>query len=183
MPLQKTSMRLFLAIPLTDDLVTGIASLLETQKLPARVRIVARSLWHVSLVFLGDVAETDLDMIVSVCSRHTRCPGTLTVSELATFPNGNPRLLVTGGSAEPKEAWSSFVENLRVDMLPFAPAQDRKPWIPHITVGRGPKDTLLPRWSVPAGPWTWQPGGFSLMKSELGPEGPAYESLHDFFFV
>ena len=142
-----------------------------------------RELWHVSLVFLGDVAETDLDMIAVACGRHATCPGTLTVSELATFPNGNPRLLVAGGTAEPKEAWMRFIEDLRVDMLPFAPTLDRKPWIPHITVGRGPKDTLLPRWSAPAGPWTWQPGGFSLMQSDLGSDGPTYTSLHDFSFV
>ncbi len=176
-------MRCFLSIPLPDGLIRGLAASLETQKLPSRVRIVGRELWHVSLVFLGDVAETDLDMIAVACGRHATCPGTLTVSELATFPNGNPRLLVAGGTAEPKEAWMRFIEDLRVDMLPFAPTLDRKPWIPHITVCRGPKDTLLPRWSAPAGPWTWQPGGFSLMQSDLGSDGPTYTSLHDFSFV
>ncbi|HWQ99361.1 MAG TPA: RNA 2',3'-cyclic phosphodiesterase [Candidatus Methylomirabilis sp.] len=176
-------MRCFLSIPIPDDIVRGITSLLETQELPSRVRVIGRDLWHVSLVFLGDIAETDLDIISVACSRHSVCPGTLTVRELTTFPNGNPRLLVAGGSANPKQAWTDFIEDLRVDMMPYAPALDRKPWIPHITVGRGPKDTLLPRWSVPAGTWTWQPGGFSLMQSALGPDGPTYTRLHEFPFV
>lgn len=176
-------MRCFLSIPLPADVETGIASLLESEKLPSRVRIVERGLWHVSLVFLGDIAETDLDMIASVCVRHGKAPGTLTMNEIRTFPNGNPRLLVAAGTADSERAWADFVENLRVDMLPFAPALDRKPWIPHVTVGRGPKDTLLPRWSAPAGPWTWQPGGFSLMQSVLGSDGPTYANLHGFPFV
>src|SRR3989338_441037 len=175
-------MRLFLALPLPDELRSGLITSLERADLP-RGRIVRSDLWHITLAFLDDMPDLDVEPLVNTCHGFTDGPGTITIDRLETFPHGNPRLFVASGIAEPRQDWSTFVEGLRSAMLEFAPAIDRKPWSQHITLGRSGKDELLPMWKASVGPWTWQPGGFSLMKSTLAEDGPTYESLHDFFFV
>ena len=176
-------MRCFISIPLPPEVVSGLTERLQVQDYPPRIRIIPRDLWHVTLVFLGDITDTDEDLMVSACDQLTKRPGSLTMNALTTFPEGKPSLLVATGLGEPKDAWAKFVEDIRIALMPFCPTLDRKPWTPHITLGRGPKDSLLPRMSESAGPWTWKPEGFSLMQSTLGPEGPTYTTLHEFKFI
>lgn len=175
-------MRLFLALSLPQEPSDGLVAALDRADYP-RVRIVGRNLWHLTLAFLGDVPETDVDLIKNACAKFKTCPGTITIDSLETFPVGGPRILVGLGKEVPRDAWKTFIEDLRGEMLPFAPQIDRKPWRPHVTVGKGSKDVPLERWKLPVGPWTWKPEGFSLVKSTLNEEGSNYTKLHEFRFT
>lgn len=175
-------MSLFLAFTLPQELSNGLVEALDHAHYP-RVRIVGQHLWHVTLAFLGDVPETDADLIKNACAKFKTCPGTITIDSLETFPVGGPKLLVGLGKEVPRDAWKTFIEDVRGEMLPFAPQIDRKPWRPHVTVGRGSKDAVLERWKQPAGPWTWKPEGFSLVQGTLNEEGTSYAKLHEFRFT
>lgn len=174
-------MRLFLALSVPADIARGLAETLNRPDLP-RARVLNRSLWHITLAFLGDVPEVDLPLITNACEAFADCPGSITLSRLETFPRGGPHALVGLGTEHPREAWTAFISNLRDAMLSFAPGCDQKSWRPHVTVGRGPSKGILPVWGTDIGPWTWRPDGFMLMQSMLGPEGSTYKTLHVFPF-
>ncbi len=174
-------MRLFLALPLPQEASDGLVAALDRNNFP-KVRIMGRNLWHVTLAFIGDVPEVDVALIKNACEKFKTCPGTITIDSLETFPTGGAKMLVGLGKESPRDAWKTFIEDLRGEMLSFAPALDRKPWRPHVTVGRAGKDIVLDRWKMDVGPWTWKPEGFCLMESQLSEEGSNYTTLHEFRF-
>lgn len=174
-------MRLFLSLAVPKEVSDGLVAALDRADLP-RVRITPRNMWHVTLAFLGDVPEVDVDLINHACQKFQACPGSIMVDRLETFPSGGPRLLAGVGKESPRDAWNGFIEELRGDMLTFAPEIDRKPWRPHITVGKGPTEGVIPNWGIDIGPWTWKPDGFRLMESIQSPDH-LYRTLHEFPFT
>jgi 2'-5' RNA ligase len=172
-------MHLFLALPLPQDVSDGLVTSLDRADLP-RVRIIGRYGWHVILATLGDVPEVDVDLIIDACKKFTTAPGSIMIDRLEMFPSGGPKDLAGVGKESPREAWKTFIEDLRNAMLTFAPAIDRKPWRPHVVIGRGPKEGVLPVWGADVGPWTWTPERFSLVETVLTEEGTLYRALHEF---
>jgi len=175
-------MRLFLALKIPPHVSDGLVQALDTTKWP-RVRITPRHMWHVTLAFLGDVPEVDIDLIANACNKFQTSPGSITLDRLETFPHNGPRSLVGLCKEQSRDSWKTFIETLRGEMLTFAPDLERKPWRPHITVGRGGKEEMLPKWGEDIGPWTWTPDGFTLMESIFTEEAHTYRTIHEFPFT
>jgi 2'-5' RNA ligase len=175
-------MRCFIGLPLADDLRDEISRALIYADKPRDIRRIDENLWHVTMVFLGDVEPESIGEIVKICKRYYRSPGSITFDELATFPKHKPRMLVASGSAEPQALWNQCVNRIRRDLTSYAPDMDLKPWRPHITLARAGKDVILPKWRLRVGPWTWLPGGFTLYQSELTEHGPTYRVINEFPF-
>lgn len=175
-------MRLFLALPIPKDISQGLVMALDRADMP-RVRIVKRDLWHVNLAFIGDVPETDLDLIINAANQLTTCPGSITIDRLETYPTGGPRELVGLGKEDSRESWKAFIETVRGAMLPFAPQIDRSPWRPYIRVGNGPNEGVMAKWGTDIGPWNWKPEGFKLIQSVPDIDGTMYKTLHEFRFT
>lgn len=178
-------MRCFLALTLPDALRQQLALALEQAgDRPHNVRLVNERLWHVTLAFLGEVAEAAIEPVLKALTPETKRPGQLIFTQLESFPHRWPRLLVAHAQALPSLTWQRFVEEVREKVRPHCPNLDDKPWTGHVTLARAKRGETLSNWSSPIGPWTWQPAGFSLMQSTLGGlGGPIYRSLHDFTFL
>jgi 2'-5' RNA ligase len=177
------NMRCFLALPLNDELRDAISHALIDADKPRNLRRVDERLWHVTMVFLGEVEAGAIKDIVAACKRYYRRPGSITFGEFKTFPARKPRMLVAAGSAHPYALWSQCVNRVRKDLAPYAPNMDLKPWRPHMTLARSEKGIVLPAWRLRVGPWTWMPGGFTLYHSELSEHGPEHRVIHEFPFT
>jgi 2'-5' RNA ligase len=177
-------MRCFLGMPIPDELRDELSEVLINADKPRDMRRVDESLWHLTLVFLGEINPEDIRQIVRICNYYEQPFGSFTIDRLEAFPalKPNPKVIAANGNLQPIERWRRCVDKLRNELAPYAPDLDRKTWNAHITLARASGKTPLPKWSEPVGPWTWQPGGFSLMQSRLTEHGPIYRTIHEFPF-
>jgi 2'-5' RNA ligase len=178
-------MRCFLGIPLPDDLRDLLSEALIAADKPGNLRRVDESLWHLTLVFLGDVDPSTIRPIIRVCRLYNRPFGTFTFNRLEAFPalRPNPKLIAANGILQPIERWRRCVKKMRAELAEYAPNMDTKTWNAHVTLARsGSKTKSLPKWQVPVGPWTWEPDGFELIQSTITDQGPVYKTIHEFPF-
>lgn len=169
-------MRLFTAIELPPDLraaVAGYAAAARAAVPDGAIRWVAPENLHLTLIFLGSVAEEDLPERVRAVERGVAAAAPL-------------RLELEGSGRFTTAAWVGVVGDLEplgalVERLQGALGhRDDRPFHPHVTIGRfrdgrRARHVRLP----PVGPL----GGFEarevvLFRSETLPEGPRYTALH-----
>jgi 2'-5' RNA ligase len=175
--------RLFVAVlpdlPALDALDRAVGPLRE---LPGAPRWTARGLWHVTLAFLGEVAEPRLARLSAalgeVAAGHA--PLRLRIAGAGTYPpRGAPRVMyaeLTGDLAALQQLARAVRRAARSVGIPV----ERRPYAPHLTLGRWrPTDVAEPRHAEVlaghAGP-EFAVAEFWLVRSRLGPL-PQYERL------
>lgn len=173
--------RAFVALPLPDQ----VCDTLEAAQagLPAGRPVPPENL-HLTLVFLGEHPEPVIED-VHLALEDLRAPGfDLTIDGIGVFGGAVPRLLYASVAPEPALA------HLRRKVARAAREGGLTPeggrFTPHVTLARFPKDLsgedlqalqafLGRRTALAAGPFAVE--GFSLYRSHLGRNGPAYEEL------
>jgi 2'-5' RNA ligase len=174
-----------------DDLAGLVGNLGVGQpRGPGRsVRLAAAENWHITLAFLGEVAEPQLDEVRSALDRA--------VEHWRAGTPGVPELRIAGGGTFGRRRFTTLWAGLRGDVdalgavadavrgelrsarLPY----DNKPFRPHVTIAR-PGDRVSPEELAAdlaaldgyEGPG-WPVGDIRLMRSHLGPR-PTYEVMH-----
>lgn|SRR5579859_726433 len=137
-------MRLFIAVPLPQELTDRAAALLPAA-LPA-IRPVRPELMHVTLAFLGWTADEQLDRVVEAARVAARDQPAfdLVFSGAGRFPDrGKPRVvwLGIGGGREHLATLAGRVRaELRARELKF----DDRPFAPHLTLARVRPDATGP---------------------------------------
>jgi 2'-5' RNA ligase len=148
----------------------------------AGVRVTARSLWHVTLAFLGDVPEERLPRAVAAVDRAvSTAPGTtqLRLAGGGRFGRGRFTILWVGLDGDLLPLRKAATRALRSRRLPF----DDQKFHPHLTLAR-PGDKV-PREVVAADLAAldayrspqWTVDRLALYRSHQGPR-PSYEPLH-----
>ncbi len=183
------SFRAFVAIPLPDAVRERLGAIQDHLR-PARadVKWVDPGLMHVTLKFLGDLADAGRAVLEEGLRRVAAdaAPFDLAVGGLGTFPaSGSPRVVWAGVSAEAGRlaALAAAVEQA-ADAAGFPP--EGRPYSPHITLGRvkSPRNAhaLRPvldrRRTEAAG--AWRVDAFVLYRSDLSPRGPIYTEVGRF---
>jgi 2'-5' RNA ligase len=186
-------LRLFVAIALPDAWRRYLAdrqAALE-RLAPGYARWVAPALMHLTLVFLGEVPASVLPTIQDAVAAGTADQPSfpLSLGRLGHFGGGVPRVLWVEARAPGRQLdalHSALGEALAAHAVPF----DRKPLVPHLTLGRARRDAApaagralagrLPSLQAPPPPAPFSVGALSLMRSELSPRGPRYTSLGDY---
>jgi RNA 2',3'-cyclic 3'-phosphodiesterase len=181
-------MRCFVAIDLPPDVRDTLGAAAERLRAVAPradVRWTAVTAMHLTLAFLGEVAEERVtairDALVGVTSWTP--PIALVCGALGTFP----------GAARPRVVWAGIVDGLRelgllaagvadaLEPLGFAP--ERRPFRGHVTLGRvrSPRGfSPLARELDAAGRATfgrWTASHVVLYRSHLHRTGSVYEAL------
>lgn len=178
-------MRLFIGLPLPQDLKNSVleAWLPYTEKF--KFRAVPQELWHLTIAFLDDVPEAELPGLVELMEGALKKSpgGTWSFSQFETFPPKKPSNLIAHAEPQNYAAWKKFVDNLRDVISLLAPRVDRKPWQPHVTIGKAPKNMRLPVWNESIKPIAWQPESIALIQSKLTAQGPIYTHLHEFKLI
>ncbi|VBB42733.1 2'-5' RNA ligase [uncultured Desulfatiglans sp.] len=150
------------------------------------VRWVAPGNVHLTVVFLGQVRQGDLDAIGSaaavVC--HAFSPFRIALEGLGTF----------GGSRRPRVLWIGlagdidrmgvFRDALQDELQPFGIQRETRPFRPHLTLGRFRENArpgeALDRCLKERAGWTTPPAVLDelvLYRSDLRPGGAVYTRL------
>jgi 2'-5' RNA ligase len=172
-------------MPLPDELRDELSEALIASDKPRNLRRINESLWHLTLVFLGEIDPNNIKHIVRVCNYFKRGFGTFTFDRLESFPalDANPKMLVANGVLQPIEQWRRTIKKMRNELTDYAQNMQRRKWDAHVTLARvSSKTESLPKWQKSIEPWTWTPGGFQLVHSTLTEHGPIYKTIHEFPF-
>ncbi len=179
-------MRLFVALNLPEEerhKLHRATGLLRAAGLP--VRWVAEDALHLTLQFLGDVHEAQLEDISealeSVSERHQAL--TLELRGIGGFPNlRRPRVLWVGIEAQPEVLAVQRDVSEALLALRFTP--ESRPYAPHLTIGRvqeGARAAAFAGLDALAGRLGYHASvavpSVDLMRSHLQRSGARYERL------
>lgn len=144
---------------------------------------------HLTLKFLGNVAESDIQQIAlaleSVASALR--PFTLSVGGLGCFPNARRASVVWRGVDQGFNELSKAAAQVEHALELIGFARETRPYTPHITLARLRPPSDLRGWlptseqkeAVPP----FQVDQFHLIQSDLRPDGARYTSLRRFRFA
>lgn len=174
-------MRLFLGLPIPPELAQGLARLTRAIELP-KSRGTAPENIHLTLVFLGEVAEPTLPPIKHELSELTFAPMQLQLTSLNTFARAG----VLFAEVEPTRALLHLQANVAAAMtrcgFPSQTSQalEARPYHPHITLARFHGQLRLSqnqRTLPPSLQRTVHADTVNLYRSNTTPAGPHYQIL------
>lgn len=176
-------MRLFYAIFLPEEVRRA---LVEAQGQVARYKgwkEVAPHQLHLTLLFLGERPEEDLEDLTALGHRLGRRfpPFTARIRGTGYFPNeGTPRVWFAKAEGE---GFTPLAEALREGVAETLGeeallAGGDKPFKPHVTLAR--RKAPAPRVPPVVFGLEWPVSEFALVRSELRPKGPVYTILEKF---
>ena len=157
------------------------------QNLPSNrdFRLVGQEKIHLTLKFLGDVAEEDLDMIEKalqpVSSGHD--PFEVSTSGFGAFPSAKRANILWSGIEQGSEHLRTLAEEVENLLAPAGFERESRPYVPHLTLGRArSRRTRLdpPEPSPPTLRFTVS--GIDLVKSAPGKNGVTYSTLATYPF-
>jgi RNA 2',3'-cyclic 3'-phosphodiesterase len=125
-------MRLFIAIELPDEVKQILADL--RREMPG-VKWVPQEQLHLTLLFLGEVEEYQLEPVCRALEHIVSIPFSLTFSQPGRFPrSGTPRVLWFGVERQP--ALELLAQRVKAAALFCGIVVDERPFSPHITLAR-----------------------------------------------
>jgi RNA 2',3'-cyclic 3'-phosphodiesterase len=150
-------------------------------------RWVTPEMFHVTLAFLGDVPDTDLNNVCRAVADASKGfkPFTMNLQSLGAFPNPTrPRVVWVGLTGAGLETLGELQQAIvqAVGEAGYPPEDDR--FNPHLTIGylKTKKGENLDLDPLVAHYRMWSAGNFQVtgvvtFSSTLTPEGPAYMAL------
>ena len=164
-------MRAFIALEVSEGFADDIAGLARQLGAVVEGRFLPRSIYHLTLAFLGEVDEREISAsmaaIDAACADAAPIP--LRSDGLGKFGRPSDATLWLGITPVP----TLMREELARRNVPF----DDKPFKPHITLARRAR---IPKGSLPAlaFPEIGEASAVVLFKSTLSKEGATYKPLH-----
>jgi 2'-5' RNA ligase len=179
--------RSFLALKLPPEIKKTLSHILrEMKKTPLDVRWVKAGNIHITLVFLGNVPVGYVEPIgeaaEKVCQQYG--PFAISLRGAGVFSSRrNPRVLWAGMEGD-IDRMTCFRDVLQRHLKPFGIKQEKRPFRPHLTIGRfrkgarpgNPLDDLLTKYQDLTSP-VCALKELILFKSDLKPDGPVYSEL------
>ncbi|MDH5682943.1 MAG: RNA 2',3'-cyclic phosphodiesterase [candidate division WOR-3 bacterium] len=180
-------MRSFIAIEIPKGVRDGISKIIaDFKKSDYPVRWVANENLHLTLVFLGEVAEKFLDEVKEQLASVAKLvkPFEANLNGLGAFPSQrSPRVIWIGMDKGKNEVSDLQVKiEQALGTIGFKP-EDRK-FHPHLTIGRV-KGFIKDASKIFENNYTSPDlpvNSIVLFKSTLRPEGPIYEKIQEFYF-
>jgi RNA 2',3'-cyclic 3'-phosphodiesterase len=180
--------RTFVALPIPPDRAAKLGRL-QAQVAPdlPGARWVDPAHFHVTLAFLGDVANPDLDRVCRAVAEAAAgfAPLALRLDGLGAFPDPTrPRTVWAGVAGDDAEALSRLQKAIAASLrrAGYRPEDDR--FHPHVTLGRLKSGRDRPPDATPlvARHRGWSAGAFAAgevvtFASTLTPDGPEYTPL------
>lgn len=174
-------MRLFLGLPIPSELAQALTRLTQTIEISKARRTSPENI-HLTLVFLGEVAEPKLPRIEHELAEFNFAPLQLKLTGLNTFPRAGVLFV----EIEPTRALLHLQANVTAAMARcgFAPdssqGPEAHPYRPHITLARLRGQLHLnqnQRILQPAFQRSFSADTINLYRSNTTPAGPHYQIL------
>ncbi|NUM35164.1 MAG: RNA 2',3'-cyclic phosphodiesterase [Candidatus Brocadiae bacterium] len=182
--------RTFIAIPLDQEIKEKITQFQEELKkeIVKGIKWVEAESLHLTLKFLGDVEESQIDSISQAMNllldKHPVF--SFKISGLGIFPPHGLPNVIWAGITTAKDTLRSLSHSLDQEMQKFGVPLEGKEFSPHITLGRAKKGAeiqgdyqkiLAEHSALPFG--EQQVKSIILFKSDLQPKGPVYTPLYN----
>ena len=110
------------------------------QNLPTSTdfRLVGQEEIHLTLKFLGDVAEDDLDTVKRALQpiRERHDPFVVSISAFGAFPSDRKARILWAGVEEGSEHLRTVAEDVEDLLDPAGFERETRPYVPHLTLGR-----------------------------------------------
>ena len=182
-------MRAFLAIEVPDTLKQDLGALRDRlRESGTRASWVATENMHLTLRFLGDIAENDIEHLrIPVEAACATCPPIhLLINGAGAFPALRRPSVLWAGVQEASGALTELQARLESAARTIGLPPEKKPFHPHITLARikdprhpGDLPSLLEAEAHFAG-GDFSTGHVSLFSSELTRQGAVYRRLREF---
>ena len=179
-------MRAFVAVELTEEIRAALGRALDgLARTGAPVKWTASKNLHLTLKFLGAVAEEDVPRAVEILRKcaAAAAPFELAIAGIGAFPDlRRPRVIFARGVETPASA-TALAKRLDREMTRVGAERERRPLRAHITLGRvrkpGRMDALKEHMEKldarDFGRMTVNE--IALIKSDLTPDGPIYTAV------
>jgi 2'-5' RNA ligase len=185
-------MRLFTAIPLPETTREHLARVLGALKLlPAlreTVRWVNADHFHITLKFIGEVADERVPLLVESFKTLAIAPMPLAIDRFLVLPGQGPARVLAANVTRDLAPITALFNQIEAACQPLGVSRERREFKPHLTFGRfsrpSPKLTaqrlirMIDPGLLPAPAFT--ASGFMLFKSELKPEGAVHTAIAAF---
>jgi RNA 2',3'-cyclic 3'-phosphodiesterase len=173
-------LRLFIALPLPTPLITAIAPI---QAAPFAARWQTAAQLHLSLGFVGEVAEPDADALAEALAGVSAPPISLALAGVGHFANkGRVHSLWAG--VTPTTSVTDLAERVAHAARRAGTPVEARRFVPHITVARlSVSETVIAPWLAAHGALKSEPAlisRFHLYESTLGSSGASYTELADY---
>lgn len=170
---------------LPDAVKARLATVLhELRRTSLPVRWAEADALHITMKFLGEVAEPRRDEITAALFHAARgvAPFDIEIGGFGAFPaHSRPRILWIGVKASPE--FHELHERVEREFEPLGFAREERDFSPHLTLGRvkgagrldrSDVDRIAPRPEYHA---TISVAAIDLMRSHIGPDGARHELL------
>lgn len=152
------------------------------------IRWVKRDALHITLHFFGKIPRQAIEKVGEILGPLTReyPPFLLRMKGIGAFPNlRNPRVLWAGveDMTETRKL-KDFHEAMRASLAKAGFAVEKRPFTPHVTIGRVKKFTKFSGKNfhdLPECP-LFSVADLTFFQSDLTPKGPIYQPLNRFSF-
>ena len=178
-------MRAFVAVDvLSSDAIAGLQQeiLSAARWSPRDVKPVERQNFHFTLIFLGEIADSDIGNIKEKMQQLQFEPFTLTYACVGAFPNANSAKVVwVGLDPEGAQKLTALANSVVAKMQELGFRAD-KPFSPHMTIFRAKHIPV--RIGDISARYSGKTFGSDtidrvhLKKSELTPSGPIYSNIY-----
>jgi 2'-5' RNA ligase len=172
--------RTFIAIELPDRFLEEIKKIESELDIPG-VKIVAPEQVHITMKFLGNINESDIEQIISALEQIICAPFEAKIKGIGVFPKPAYIRVIWLGAQGNFEALHNEIERV---LVPFRFGKDHQ-FSPHATLARvkllREKALLLEKIKKleDIDLSTMNVGSICLKKSTLTPHGPIYETLKE----
>ncbi len=172
--------RLFVAIRPPEAVIDA---LIDTMEAVENARWQDEEQLHLTLAFLGDVAERDVGDVAAALASVEFAPFPLTISGTGHFERKGLVHSIWAG-VEEQPSLTGLQKRVATACRPVAPQMEARRYVPHITIARFSRHSAdIPAWLALNAPLRLDPfmvESFSLFESHLS-HGPArYEELERF---
>ena len=185
-----SEVRCFAAIKIPSEAMNPLREMQEAMEkdAPDFYRWSSLDTVHLTLFFLGEIEEEQVDEAIRRLEMVRFDPLTLRMEDLLMFPDQNTPKVLAADVRGDVDALRSLQLKVHDALYPINPYLEPKPFAPHVTIGRLKRGKpgyakMLKRAfaanSLAAGS-EFGVESFILFKSERGPDGPNHIALREF---
>lgn len=172
-------MRLFVALPLSNDLRAALVEWMKHCGEQSCVRWTRPEQLHITLQFLGEIAEQRLHSLIDALSGISASQFEVRIAGPEALGHG----AILAAAVEPASPVASLAQAIRRNLAPFVPSvhDSDRGFRSHITLGRARRGDSVPKpQHLPPLPALIDRATcFRLYRSELRPEGAVHAVIRE----
>ncbi|MGB9906538.1 MAG: RNA 2',3'-cyclic phosphodiesterase [Candidatus Saccharicenans sp.] len=182
-------MRIFIAIDLTPEIKTRLAQTVRWLKpIAMNIKWVAPENYHLTLKFIGEVTESQVEIIKTVLEEVAARHGSfrLAVKGSGSFPPGQSRMRVIWVGLEAGPELQALQSDLEDSLGRRGFEREERPFSPHLTIGRAREAQRQDRLKAELEKLGSKEFGvmevkeINLFQSLLRPNGPEYKIISSY---